>query len=180
MLTNKGYKVKIILKPVKLWRESGMLNKFYKGDVYEFQTYAITSPVDIINKEYQDAIDKQFDFIFIETNPLVDLHVYSRSVLSEIYRYFEHWKKETSRLLFDITKFKNLFISVKPELCFNRIKKRDRIEEKTVGLIYLQKLDYEYQILNQVIKPRVISNDGNIYDSDELHNVCFSLLNFTV
>ena len=45
-LTNRGIKVKTILEPVELWRESGMLRRLYNGEYLEFQKYAITSRID--------------------------------------------------------------------------------------------------------------------------------------
>ena len=43
VLTNRGCKVKIILEPVQLWRDSGMLQKLYNGEYFEFQKFAISS-----------------------------------------------------------------------------------------------------------------------------------------
>ena len=113
-----------------------------------------------MNEKYKEAIDENCQLVLIETNPFVDFHVYSRTVLENIYEYFEHWKSGTQRLLFDSKKCD---------------KKRGRSEEKTVSLRYLQNLYYEHQILNQMINPHVISNDGNIYDNNELHDFCSSL-----
>ena len=162
-LTNRGIKVKTILEPVELWRESGMLRRLYNGEYLEFQKYAITSRIDTMNAKYQETINESCKLVLVETNPFVDLHVYSRTVLLDIYEYFEHWKNETQRLSFDFKKCDNLFIDVSPEVCLKRIEKRGRSEEKTVSLVYLQKLYYEHQMLTQVINPRVIHNDRYIY-----------------
>ena len=96
----------------------------------------------------------------------------------KIYEYFEHWKIETQRFLFDFKKCDNLFIDVPPEVCLRRIEKRGRSEEKTVSLTYLQKLYYEHQMLNQVINPRVTHNDRYIYDNDELETQIESMLKY--
>ena len=130
VLTNRNIKVKTILEPVELWRESGFLKRLYNGEYLEFQKYAITTRVDTMNATYQEAIDENCQLVLIETNPFVDFHVYSRIVLQNIYEYFEHWKSETQRLLFDFKKFDNLFIDVPPEVCLRRIEKRGRSEEK--------------------------------------------------
>ena len=177
-LTNRGIKVKTILEPVELWRESGMLRRLYNGEYLEFQKYAITSRIDTMNAKYQEAINENCKLVLVETNPFVDLHVYSRTTLQNIYEYFEHWKNETQRLLFDFKKCDNLFIDVPPEVCLKRIEKRGRSEEKTVSLTYLQKLYYEHQMLNQVINPRVIHNDRYIYDNDELETQVESMLKY--
>ena len=162
-LTNRGIKVKTILEPVELWRESGMQRRLYNGEYLEFQKYAITSRIDAMNLKYQEAINESCKLVLVETNPFVDLYVYSRTTLQNIYEYFEHWKNETQRLSFDFKKCDNLFIDVSPEVCLKRIEKRGRSEEKTVSSVYLQKLYYEHQMLNQVINPRVIHNDRYIY-----------------
>ena len=167
-LTNRGIKVKTILEPVELWRESGMLQRLYNGAFLEFQRYAITTRIDTINAKYQEAINESCKLVLVETNPFVDLYVYSRTTILDIYEYFEHWKIESQRLSFDFKKCDNLFIDVSPEVCLKRIEKRGRSEEKTVSLVYLQKLYYEHQMLNQVLNPRVIHNDRYIYDNDEL------------
>ena len=175
VLTNRNIKVKTILETVELWRESGFLKLLYNGEYLEFQKYAISTRIDTINTKYQEAIDENCQLVLIETNPFVDVHVYSRTVLENIYEYFEHWKSETQRLLFDFKTCDNLFIDVSPEVCLRRIEKRGRSEEKTVSLTYLQNLYYEHQILNQMINPHVISNDGNIYDNNELHDLVYNL-----
>ena len=175
VLTNRNIKVKTILEPVELWRESGFLKRLYNGEYLEFQKYTISTRIDTINTKYQEAIDENCQLVLIETNPFVDFHVYSRIVLENIYEYIDHWKTETQRLLFDFKKCDNLFIDVPPEVCLKRIEKRGRSEEKTVSLTYLQNLYYEHQILNQMINPHVISNDGNIYDNNELHDFVYNL-----
>ena len=177
-LTNRGIKVKTILEPVELWRESGMLRRLYNGEYLEFPKYAITSRIDTMNAKYQEAINESCKLVLVETNPFVDLYVYSRTTLQNIYEYFEHWKNETQRLSFDFKKCDNLFIDVSPEVCLKRIEKRGRSEEKTVSLVYLQKLYYEHQMLNQVINPRVIHNDRYIYDNDELETQVESMLKY--
>ena len=163
-LINRNIKVKIILEPVELWRQSGMLQFLYDGHYLQFQKYAITTRVDTINNKYQEAINEECKVVLVETNPFVDLHVYSRATLQNIYEYFEHWKSETQRLLFDLKKCDNLFIDVPPEVCLRRIKKRGRSEEKNISLVYLQKLDYEHKILNQIINPRILHNDCSVHD----------------
>ena len=177
-LTNRGIKVKTILEPVELWRESGMLQRLYNGAFLEFQKYAITTRIDTINAKYQEAINESCKLVLVETNPFVDLYVYSRTTLLDIYEYFEHWKIETQRLLFDFKRCDNLFIDVSPEVCLKRIEKRGRSEEKTVSLVYLQKLYYEHQMLNQVLTPTVIHNDRYIYDNDELETQVESMLKY--
>ena len=57
-----------------------MLDKLYKGEYNEFQKFAIKSHVYVMNKKYKEAFYEQWDFVFIETDPLVDIHVYSRTV----------------------------------------------------------------------------------------------------
>ena len=57
-----------------------------------------------MNKKYQETLDEKCDFVFMETNPLVYLHVYSRTVLLDFYEYFQHWKTGAQRLLFDFKK----------------------------------------------------------------------------
>ena len=142
--------------------------RLYNGFYLEFQKYAISTRIDTINQKYQEAINEECNVVLVETNPYVDINVYSRSVLQDIYEYFEHWKSETQRLLFDLKKCENVFIDVPPEVCLKRIKKRGRNEEQTVSLVYLQNLDNEHRILNEMIKPYVLRNDCNVYDNEEL------------
>ena len=143
VLTNKGYKVKIILEPVELWRKSGMLERLYKGEYFEFQKFAISSRIDIMKFE-------EYDFVFIETNPLVDLNVYAKTTLTdeEFEQYTKHWENEMKRLPFNIEKCSNLFINVEPELSLKRIGTRSRNEESKITLDYLQKLDHAHLRLN--------------------------------
>ena len=57
-----------------------MLDKIYKGEYNEFQKFAIKLRVDVMNKKYKEAFYEQWDFVFIETHPRVDIHIYSRTV----------------------------------------------------------------------------------------------------
>ena len=75
-LTNRGIKVKTILEPVELWRESGMLRRLYNGEYLEFQKYAITSRIDTMNAKYQEAINENCKLVLVETNPFVDLYMF--------------------------------------------------------------------------------------------------------
>ena len=68
-LTNRNIKVKTILEPVELWRESGMLRRLYNGEYLEFQKYAITSRIDTMNAKYQEAINENCKLVLVETNP---------------------------------------------------------------------------------------------------------------
>ena len=52
-----------------------------------------------MNAKYQEAINENCKLVLVETNPFVDLYVYSRTTLQNIYEYFEHWKNETQRLI---------------------------------------------------------------------------------
>ena len=176
-LTNRGIKVKTILEPVELWRESGMLRRLYNGEYLEFQKYAITSRINAMNLKYQEAINENCKLVLVETNPFVDLYVYSRTTLQNIYEYFEHWKNKTQRLSFDFKKCDNLFIDVSPEVCLKQIENVAGVRKK-LSLVYLQKLYYEHQMLNQVINPRVIHNDRYIYDNDELETQVESMLKY--
>ena len=170
VLTNKGYKVKIALEPVDLWRETGMLDKLYKGEYFEFQKFAISSRVDVIYQKYQEALMEKCDFLFIETNLLIDLHVYAKTTLtvSEFNQYISCWQNEVSLLGFKISNCKNIFLDVPPEVSMSRIATRSRSEESVIKLTYLRKLYYSHLILNEDIKPVVIQNDCPIYDNQLL------------
>jgi deoxyadenosine/deoxycytidine kinase len=176
VLTNRGCKVNIILEPVQLWRDSGMLQKLYNGEYFEFKKFAISSRVDIILEKYQEAVN--CNYVFIETNLLIDLHVYAQTTLTvkEYHDYFQCWCKEVNRLPTELKNVcHNLFINVAPEICFQRIDTRSRNEESKIKIDYLQKLECAHFNLNRCILPFVVNNYSNIHDNKELKKYIDSL-----
>lgn len=170
VLSNKEFKVKIALEPVALWRESGMLDRLYKGEYFTFQKYAISTRVNEIYQKYQEALMEKCDILIIETNPLIDLNVYAKMNLSDVeyLQYMHHWQHEISLLRFNIYNHRNIFLDVPPEVSKDRIATRARGEEFGIQESYLRKLYYAHLILNEDIKPIVIKNDCAVYDNREL------------
>ncbi len=175
ILSNKGYKVKIALEPVQIWRETGILEQLYKGEYFTFQKFAILSRVDVIYQKYQEALVEKCDFLLIETNPLVDLNVYAKTTLTanEFGQYISYWQSKVSILRFSTDC--NVFLDVSPEVSMARIATRARSEESKIQLSYLRKLYYAHLILNENIKPIILKNDCAVYDNAEIHrfiNIC--------
>jgi deoxyadenosine/deoxycytidine kinase len=171
VLTNKGHKVKLILEPVQLWRDTGMLDRLYKGEYLAFQKFAIRSRVDAINEQYKEALQEDCEFVFIETHPLIDLYVFAKTTLTkkQFCEYEESWLNEVARLMVDWSSCINLFIYVEPEHCLKRIMTRARNEESEIKLDYLQELHDRHLELHQgYLATHVIGNHSYIYENKEL------------
>ncbi len=177
-LTNRGFKVKLILEPVDEYIETGVLQKLYEGKHFDFQKYAITARVKALLREY----DLSYDFIFMETNFIVDLEVYSKAVLKgdEFKEYCVYYQNEVSKVkhLRFRGKMSDLFLDVKPEVSFERIKMRSRDEEMTISQEYLQKLWENHLQLNAKIQPHVIRNDCELCDNEDIRKYLDQLISF--
>ena len=174
VLTNKGHKVKLILEPVQLWRDTGMLNRLYKGEYFAFQKFAVQSRVDTINEQYKEALQEDCEFVFIETHPIIDLLVFAKTTLTEkqFCEYEKSWLNEVARLIVNWhypVDYVNLFLHVEPEDCLKRIITRARNEESEIKLDYLQKLHAAHLKLNQAFSGLyAIDGHSYVYENKEL------------
>ncbi len=146
--------VQIVYEPVEQWRKvsagENLLDKFYKDTqrwAYTFQSYAFITRVMEQQKKEKEAVH--------------GIQVLERSVYSDRYCFAKNcfemgtmtpleWGLYTEWFDWLVTNFSPqpsgfIYLRTSPEKCFERLKKRDRSEEKIVPLSYLEKLHDKHE-----------------------------------
>ena len=171
ILNTSNMKVKILKEPVDFWRELGLLDRFYKDQkrwAFTFQLTALVTKCMELMKLDENTI------YIIERSPYTDLNCFAKlcnmsgsidDMEMNIYKlYFQHFISQLE------TKCAIQFIYLKtsPEICMERIKKRDRTEEKGIPIEYLISLE---ELHNDWLLNNSIILNGNTDISDKT-NIC--------
>lgn len=166
-LETTNMKLKILKEPVDYWRELGLLDRFYKDQnrwAFTFQLTALVTKCMELMKLDDDTV------YIIERSPYTDLNCFAKlcnmsgsidDMEMNIYMlYFKHFISQLE------TKCAIQFIYLKtsPEICMDRIKKRDRAEEKGIPIEYLISLEKLHD--NWLLENSIILN-GNTDISDK-------------
>jgi deoxyadenosine/deoxycytidine kinase len=140
----KKYNYKVFYEPVDNWIEVGILDKFYEDPAkycYLFQSYCLFTRFNILKK-----IDKSnLDFVFIERSIFTDKYVFAKSckelgTMSDIeFDIYDKWF--THYLNCHPNDYMFIHLTLEPETCLQRIKKRSRNAETSISLDYLKLLD---------------------------------------
>jgi deoxyadenosine/deoxycytidine kinase len=155
-------KIKIIYEPVDLWIKYGLLDKFYNDKTrysYTFQNFAfITKIVNLTN------LDPNYIYI-VERSPFVDKNVfaklcYDKDLMNDTeWNIYNYWFDNLIKFI-DID-VKYIYLDTKPDICFDRIKLRDRHSETNINIEYLNLLnDYTNTWLSN-LNSTIIKLDGN-------------------
>lgn len=166
--------IAFLSEPVDVWREIkdqdgvDLLTNFYKNQEkfsFHFQMAAYISRIAAITKLYEN---KKIKLIIVERSIWTDKNVFAKMLFDDgkisilEYNIYLKWFDEFSKL---INHSLNIYIKTKPEVAFERVKKRNRSGE-TIPIEYLKKchnyhndwLSYNSQIL-----------DGNIELPNEIN-----------
>ena len=175
--------VAFLSEPVDVWREIkdadgvDLLTNFYKNQEkfsFHFQMAAYISRISAITKLQKNP---EIKLIVVERSIWTDKNVFAKMLyddgkISELeYNIYLKWFDEFSKL---INHSLNIYIKTKPEVAFERVKKRNRSGE-TIPLEYLQKcheyhndwLNYNSHILNGNIE---LPDEGNVSIVEEIIN----------
>lgn len=175
---------KIYKEEVSKWQEEGWLNKFYedmKKNSFGFQMRVLLSQFEQGNSFYHiDRITPLYDIIISERSPLTNRHVFGEILLDDGDLQpieYELFNKYFEKLAW----FPNIiiYIHVSPNICLERVMKRNRGSEKLIPLEYLEKLDMKYEKLLKNHK-KVYRIDGTL-SVDEINkqilNIIIGVLN---
>jgi deoxyadenosine/deoxycytidine kinase len=138
-LSQRGWRITIIKEPVEKWRESGILDLFYKDPkrwAYHFQTKAFHDRV-VENIDAFAAHGATSDIFILERSPFTDnlfmevLH--DDHLVTELeYRDYQQWWA----LWYKVMPYApNMFIYLRPDIDVQmaRIEERNRSEELSAG-----------------------------------------------
>jgi deoxyadenosine/deoxycytidine kinase len=128
----KGKKVCIIPEPVDKWIETGALEEFYRNPkdfAYKFQTHALATRIDYINRAMKAAPDA--DIVLIERSPASDNIFWKLQDSTECEKkMYDSWYGMWQPLLpFDLKDAKVIYLHTSLDQCMKRVAKRARSEE---------------------------------------------------
>lgn len=141
---------KFITEPVDTWtsikdsNNVNVLEHFYTNPqryAFNLQVLAFITRL----TQLQNALKRDNSIIITERSLEEDRYIFAEHLteagfITEIeMKSYEYWF-DTQAILPDL----NIFLKASPETCYERIKKRNRPEEKTITLDYLKALDKKY------------------------------------
>lgn len=153
-LLEKKFSIQAIFEPHQKWQSVGgsenLLDKFYRDTnrwAYTFQSYAFITRI-IEQEKYADTTSKK-------------INVVERSVYSDRYCFAQHCFEQKSISTLEWNVYKEwfswltdkqniqtqgfIYLRTKPEVCHQRIMKRNRFEENTVSLDYLESIHEKHE-----------------------------------
>ena len=165
----KSLNICYLQEPVEIWNtftdknNENIIQKYYQDQkkyAFQFQMMAYISRL----SQFKDALSKNYDVIFTERSILTDKNVFAKMLydsekIEEIeYKIYNKWFYEFSNYIDNI---KIYYIKTNPNICFDRIIKRNRKGEEEIPLDYLNSChDYHEKWLNQY--KNIFIHDGNI------------------
>ena len=164
----KKCKIIFISEPIDIWKSivddnnNNLLNLYYQDQnkySFPFQIMTLSSRINQIN----NLINK-YDIIITERSLFTDKNVFAKmlydskkidSISFKIYNYlFDQFDKN-----YEIYYY---FIDIPPDICIQRITKRNRIEEKSVSLDYIKECDKYHKEWLKNEKLVTINNELNL------------------
>ena len=183
---NKEKNIFFLSEPVDEWlnikdeNDEHILSKFYNNqEKYSF-TFQMMAYISRLNK-LKEAIDnlKKSDnnpIIITERSLMTDKYVFAQMLYDEnkiekiefeIYKkWFNSFNKET-----EIDKV--IYIASKPEICYDRVKLRDRDGEENIPLDYLTKCHKYHENMIKILKDDnkdivLLNGNDNIYKDEKV------------
>ena len=150
---NKDLHICFLQEPVDEWESivdfdnKNIITKFYENNekyAFPFQIMAYITRLSL----FRAAISQNFDIIFTERSMLTDKNVFAKMLfdskkMNQIeYQIYNIWFNEFIEFSKNI---KQVYIKTDPEICKNRIIKRNR-EGETIDLEYLKQCHYYHEI----------------------------------
>jgi deoxyadenosine/deoxycytidine kinase len=143
----------IIYEPVDLWQSITDLNKknilqlFYDDKTKWAFTFQMIAGLSIIQKLTNILMTTNKKYIFLDRSFLTTKYTFEKMLYDDnIINTIEHSTYNMLCNHYDNTikkdyKHIHIYLKCEPNICFERIKKRNRCEESNISLEYLQKLN---------------------------------------
>ena len=167
------YKICFLDEPVNQWESivdisdnKNTIEKFYNNNkeyAFQFQMMAYISRLSLLRK----ALKEDYDIIFTERSIYTDKNVFAQMLYdfkkmnNTEFIIYSKWFNEFTDMIENI---KTVYIKTSPEICFNRVLKRDRPGEN-ISLQYLKDCHYYHEIwlnnLKLVESGKILVIDGN-------------------
>lgn len=148
------FHAQVVFEPHQKWQhedsEHNLLAKFYTDTqrwAYTFQTYAFVTRV--IEQE-KHARTNPFPLQFLERSVFSDRYCFAKNAHERGHMNTLEWKLYTEWFSWLVDGYVQkpsafVYLQVDPKTCFKRLQKRDRSEEATVTLEYLEQLHEKHE-----------------------------------
>lgn len=185
--TNNLTHIVCIQEPVDIWKQlsdknnKNIIEHFYddpKRNCYMFQTFAFISRL-----QHLDMIEDN-KFYIIERSVLSDknifaLNCYENNLMSDIewktYNTWFEWMYKKYQHIFK--SFHILYLKCKPETSYERLRKRDREEEKKIDLDYIRQIHEKHESwLNKENNVEIIDGEQNLLEDFYFHSFILKLM----
>ena len=164
-----------IQEPVDIWTEiqndqgTNIIEAFYKDQEkysFTFQMMAYISRLQRIQESIEIAKNQNYDFIICERSLYTDKHVFCKMLYDEGkidtygYQIYNKWF-EYFQSFMDSAKF--VYLRANYNVCFERVQKRQRSGESSIGIDYLKKNNayHDDWLLKNHDSRKVMVLDGN-------------------
>ena len=162
-------------EPVNKWRNMGILAEFYKNQDRWFYTFQVNALLTRVNQEPELIMESSAlqDVVFGASH--FGMPDEERSIEAKAYWEFVNYAIKTHPNIFPKTV---IFLKVSPETAYERIVKRNRIEEikdKEWWINYLTKLNAYHNKVYRYFNIKVVEIDAENYPEDIYRTVRFAI-----
>lgn len=137
--------IDIIQEPVDEWIRSGMLDLFYK----DMTRWSLSFQLNVLTSRLK-CVEDSSDIAIIERSVYTDYNCFAKLLHEnktindpEWDLYNEVFRRLTEK--HDIEGDLYIYVRIPPEVCYQRIAKRDRKEESDISLEYLKQLHEKHE-----------------------------------
>ena len=168
--------IQVVYEPVKIWREIGLLDSFYRDPKrwsYTFQNIAFITKMMELDKLKDDII------YIIERSPMTDKNCFAQLCFENGFMSNMEW--ELYNLWYDhyLPKYSTpkgyIYLKSNPITCLERINMRKRDEESTISIEYLEKLNTKHK---KWLFSRSDTLEINDFNLDLIDNTIETIFNF--
>ena len=179
---NRNYNIYFLEEPVDIWESiidksdnKNIIEKFYENNekyAFSFQMLAYISRLTQFKEILNSNI--KYDYIFTERSIYTDKHIFCKMLymngqINNIeYQIYNKWFEELSKDY--LNNIKTIYVKTSPEICLERINKRNRTGED-IDISYIYNChNYHEDWLNNKENVLILNNDENNYNNSDYYN----------
>lgn len=194
LLNSSQFKnIKLVQEPVDEWlkltdeNDINILDHFYQNQKRWSFAFQMNSFISRSNKVNQAEKDKTIEIILVERSVFTDKHCFAQNCYNsgnmskiewDIYNNWHSWLVDSFNLKPDAY----IYLQTSPEICFQRIKKRNRNGESDIPLDYLKLLHEKHEEWMDNEKKNIpvltINTNKDFTHNDELSKIIEQLKTF--
>ncbi len=177
----EDYNSKLIPEPVEQWREIKLLDEFYKDQrKYSlfFQANAFASRLSL----YKDIDNSETGILIADSHVVIDRHVFAEKLKEDGHitdlemTWYDSLFKDWRKLIPEYGNPVYVYLNTPPEVCLERLKKRERKEEVGISLEYLKSIHGKFEdFCDELGEGSVFKYDGK-QNEKQLANMIASFI----